>query len=127
MFPSLFPALSLSLTLPQFLWAFLLVRKFSRRKFKILKENSQQPDFTQIYDLSRLWRERSRQDFDKLDILPVEMCFSRATTTLTLLDGTFTDLLKLTKRAETITTPVTTMTIPLIRDTYDTISWIPQP
>ena len=95
-----------------------------------MKENSQQPDFKQIHDLSRLWRERSRQDFDKLDILPVKMCFSRATTTLTLLDETFTDLLKLTKRAESLVSPdspVAAVTIPYINGTSDIISWIPQP
>ena len=53
--------------------------------------------------------------------------FTRATTTLTLLDETLTDLLKVTKLTHRHPTPVTTVTIPYIKGSSETITRILQP
>ena len=53
--------------------------------------------------------------------------FTKTTTTLTLLDETFTDLLKLTLLNNRNPTPVTTVTIPYMKGTSESISRILQP
>ena len=68
---------------------------------------------------------RAQLACDTLDSLrddTLNVFFTKTTTTLTLLEETFTDLMKLTQR-----TSVTSVTIPYIKGTSETISRILQP